>query len=114
MEEIDSYVRQFEPLVHMRLQHIRAVAHAALPEYEEVISYAMPTIRYQGKAILSFDGHAHHIGIYPNSSLVIPEIPDLLDYVTSKGAIQEPFDKPLPDSVIQKIIQVRIQQLFGK
>lgn len=110
MSIIDDYLKQFEPPVRNELERIRAIAKRLLPESEEIISYGMPTLKYRDKSIIGFDGHKNHIGIYPYSSQVISEIEELRHYDTTKGAIRESLDDPLPDTLIEKIIQARIKQ----
>ena len=111
MGVIDAYLANIEPTKRAELERIRGIAHAMLPGYEEVISYMMPTIKYQGEAIIGFDAHKNHIGIYPFSGGVISKIKELAAYDTSPGAIREPLDNLLPKSLIEKIIHERLDQL---
>ena len=110
MSIIDDYLQQFELPVRTELERIRSIAQAALPGYTETITYGMPTICYQGKSIIGFDGHTHHIGIYPFSSEVIATTAALKNYSTTKGAIQEKLDNLLPESLITEIIRARVKQ----
>ena len=73
--------------------------------------YGMPTIRLQGKAIIGFDAHKNHIGIYPYSSQVIATIEELGAYDTTKGAIREKLGYLLPNVLIEKIIRERLKQV---
>ncbi len=83
-----------------------------LPGAEEVISYGMPTIKVKGKSIIGFDAHKNHIGIYPFSGHVINKINELDRYGQTKGAIRETLDDVMPKELIQKTINVRLQQVF--
>jgi uncharacterized protein YdhG (YjbR/CyaY superfamily) len=111
---IDDYIHQFDPPVQKELERIRAIAKRLIPDPKEVISYGMPAIKYRGQAIIGFDSHANHIGIYPFSGHVISKIEELKNYSTTKGAIQEELDQLLPDSLIEKVIKERIKQAVGK
>jgi len=110
MSVIDEYLDQCNPSDRTELERIRAISHRLLPGYEELISYGMPTIRYKGASIIAFHARKNHIGIYPFSSQVISDIEELRSYSTTKGAIQEKLDNPLPDALIEKIIQARVYQ----
>jgi uncharacterized protein YdhG (YjbR/CyaY superfamily) len=110
MSVIDDYLARYEGSVRNELERIRSIAHRLLPEYEEAITYSMPTIQYKGKSIIGFNVYKNHVGIYPFSGQAIPQIEELKNYETSKGAIQERFDNLLPDSLIEKIIQERLKQ----
>jgi uncharacterized protein YdhG (YjbR/CyaY superfamily) len=109
---IDDYLKNVEPAKRRELERIRALAKAAVPDAEEAISYGMPTLKHAGKPFLGFDAHKNHIGIYPYSGRVIETLKaDLQGYETTKGAIRIPFDKPIPESTLRKIIDRRLKAI---
>jgi uncharacterized protein YdhG (YjbR/CyaY superfamily) len=110
MSIIDDYIKQFEPAVRKDLERIRSIAEKLLPGFEETISYGMPTIKYKGKSIIGFYVHKNHIGIYPFSGSVVSKIKELENYSTTKSAIHEKIDQPLPNSLIEKIVRERMKQ----
>jgi uncharacterized protein YdhG (YjbR/CyaY superfamily) len=113
MSVIDNYLKNINPIQRAELERIRAIALEMLPGAEETISYGMPTIKYKGKSMIGFDAHSNHIGIYPFSGHVIGQIKELDRYAQSSGAVQEKLDDLLPKELIQKIIEVRLEQAFG-
>jgi uncharacterized protein YdhG (YjbR/CyaY superfamily) len=43
---------------------------------------------------------------------VFPELGDeLANYVTTSGSLHFPIDRPLPDALVQKLIEVRLRQV---
>jgi uncharacterized protein YdhG (YjbR/CyaY superfamily) len=83
-----------------------------IPEAQEVISYGFPGYKLDGKIICGFDAFKNHCSFFPHSSLVIPELDkELMNYKTSKGAIQFGTDKPLPKTLVRKLIKTRIRLL---
>ncbi len=110
MTVIDDYIKPFDSALRQELERLRSIAKKLLPGCEETISYGMPTIKYKGKSILGFYVHKNHIGIYPFSGSVISTIKELENYGTTKGAIHEKFDQPLPDALVEKIIRARMKQ----
>jgi uncharacterized protein YdhG (YjbR/CyaY superfamily) len=94
------------------LEALRATILEILPESEEVISYGFPGYRLNGKIICGFDAFKNHCSFFPHSSLVIPALEkELANYNTSKGALQFPIDKPLPKSLVKKLIATRLRIL---
>ncbi len=94
------------------LQELRKSILEVIPEAEEVISYGFPGYRINGKIICGFDAFKNHCSFFPHSSLVIPELEkELLNYKTSKGALQFAVDKPLPKSLVRKLIKTRMRLL---
>ena len=62
--------------------------------------------------IVGFAGFKHHIGFYPMTSSFLKLFKkELASYKTSKGAIQFPLDKPLPATLIKKLIKARIKEI---
>lgn len=110
MSVIDEYLKQFDQALRNELERIRLIAKRLLPGCEETISYNMPTLKYKGKSILGFYVHKNHIGIYPFSGSVISKIKELENYGTTKSAVHETLNQPLPDDLIEKIIRERLKQ----
>lgn len=91
------------------LKQFRATLKKLVPKGKETVSYGMPTIDLDGKHFLHFAGFKKHIGFYPTPSGVSAFKKELEGkYIYSKGAIQFPIDKPLPWSLITKIVRFRI------
>jgi uncharacterized protein YdhG (YjbR/CyaY superfamily) len=114
-QSIDDYLLAVEPPKRVQLERIRALAKQMVPDAEEAIVYAMPTLKYQGKPFLGFNAHKNHIGIYPYSSRVIQTLKDQLQgYGQSSGAIRVPLDAPIPERVLQQVINVRLKEIREK
>jgi len=110
--EVDEYLRGFSGPSLDAAIHLRKALLKLLPQGEEGISYKMPVIKVQGKAIAGYAIAKNHIGYYPHSSLVLNQIPELLnEYQFSKGALKIPFDKPLPAFLLEKLVAVRLAML---
>jgi len=109
---IDAYLKKVEPSKRRALERIRVLAKTIVPDAQETISYAMPTLKFVGKPFLGFDAHTNHIGIYPYSSRVIATLKDELhDYGLSKGAIRVPLDRPIPENLLRKVIECRLEAI---
>jgi uncharacterized protein YdhG (YjbR/CyaY superfamily) len=109
MSLIDDYLKTVEPSKRKQLQRIRVLAKEIVPGAEETISYNMPTLKYEGNAFLGFDAPANHIGIYPFSGRVIPQLKDeLRAYTVSKGSIRVPLDRPIPKRLLKLVITRRL------
>ena len=109
---IDEYLENVELPNRAELQRIRDLAKAIVPDAEEGIVYGMPTLKYRGKPLLGFAARARHIGIYPYSGRTIAELDDeLSEYPSSKGAVRVPFDKPIPDATLRKLVECRLREI---
>jgi uncharacterized protein YdhG (YjbR/CyaY superfamily) len=110
--EVDEYLANLDEPKRTTLQTLRQTIRSIVPEAEEVISYGMPAYRLRGKVIAGFAAFKNHLSYLPHSGSVFAEIPDeVAGYVTSKGALQFPIERPLPKSLVKKLIAVRLRQV---
>ena len=52
----------------------------------------------------------HHLGFYPTPGPIEAFREELAPYRTSKGAVQFPLDHPLPENLITRMAQYRLQE----
>lgn len=106
---VDEYISSFAGRTKLLLEEMRAVIRQAAPAAEEVISYNMPAFKQHG-VLVYFAGYDRHIGFYPTGSPVQVFKEELAAYKTSKGAIQFPLDKSIPEALVKKIVKFRIAE----
>jgi uncharacterized protein YdhG (YjbR/CyaY superfamily) len=112
MTVIDDYLETVEPSKRAELERLRRLAHTHVPGADEVISYKMPTLKYQGKPFLGFLANKNHIGIYPYSGQVVETLKDELQgFGLSSGAIRVPLDRPISEELLNRVIDCRLEQI---
>jgi uncharacterized protein YdhG (YjbR/CyaY superfamily) len=109
IQSIDEYHAAQPNNAQELLQQLRECVRKAAPHATEVISYGMPAFK-QNKVLVYYALYKHHIGFYPHSSPIQFFEKELRPYKTSKGAIQFPFNKPLPLTLIRKIVKFRLHE----
>lgn len=95
---IDAQSEEVKPL----LNQVRDTLRTALPHAQERISWSMPTY-WNKQNIIHFAAFKNHIGLYPGPEAVEHFTERLREYKTSKGAVQFPYCKTLPLSLIEEI-----------
>jgi uncharacterized protein YdhG (YjbR/CyaY superfamily) len=111
-KEVTAHLAKVPQPQKATLEELRKTILEIIPEAEEVISYGFPGYRVNGKVICGFDAFKNHCSFFPHSSLVIPELQkELVNYKTSKGALQFAVDKPLPKALVRKLIKTRMRIL---
>lgn len=103
---IDEYIQSFPEAAQKILEQLRAAIKKAAPKAVEVISYSMPAFKQNG-VLVYFAAYKNHIGFYPTPSGIETFKEELSKYKSSKGAVQFPIDKPLPLTLIIKIVKFR-------
>lgn len=111
-KQVDEHLRRIPEPQRSTLRALRKSIQEVIPEAQEVISYGFPGYKLDGKVICGFDAFKNHCSYFPHSSLVIAELEkELAGYKTSKGALQFDVDRPLPKSLVSKLIKTRMKQL---
>ena len=108
---VDEYLAGVPQPARSTLKPIRAVIQSVVPaETTEVISYGIPMFKHKGM-LLGYAAFKNHCSLFPTGSGVIKKFAkDLKGFATSKGTIQFPSDKPLPDALLKKIVKVRVAE----
>ena len=111
---IDEYISTFPKDVQKILQELRETIKAAAPDAGETISYGIPTFTLNGKYLIYFAGWKNHISIYPIPTGTEAFSKQVSKYVEGKGTLKFPIDKPLPMSLITKIVKLRVAENLKK
>lgn len=108
---VDEYLASTSEPAQSTLRHIRAVIRSVVPkETTEVISYGIPTFKFRGM-LMAYAAFKKHCSLFPTGSRVLDQFAEQLSgYRTSKGTIQFPLDKPLPDALVKKIVRARVKE----
>lgn len=105
MTPIEEYINNCPEDVRARMSEIRALVLEAAPEWQEKISYKMPTF-YLGKTnMLHYAPYKAHIGIYPGFAALRHFAGQLKGYKTSVGAFQIPHKSELPRELLVEMIR---------
>lgn len=106
---IQAYIAAQSKPQQVLLKEMYALVKAAAPEATESIKYGMPTLEGK-KNLVHFAAMKGHLGFYPTPSAVMHFAKELAKYSTSKGCIRLPYDKPLPKTLITKIVKFRVKE----
>jgi uncharacterized protein YdhG (YjbR/CyaY superfamily) len=111
--EIDQYLAGLEDPKRATLQELRRMILAVIPDAEEGIAYQHPAFRLQGKVVAGFAAFTNHLSYLPHSGSVFPQLRDeTAAYTTSAGALRFAIDAPLPESLVEQLVRVRMAQAF--
>lgn len=113
--ELEAYFSQIAPEALPAMTALRGQLVALLPEGEECMSYAMPCIKVQGKAVAGYAAFKHHIGYFPHSGNIVPQLAaELTGRKQTTGGFQFGFDEVLADELVEKLVNLRIKELSEK
>jgi uncharacterized protein YdhG (YjbR/CyaY superfamily) len=113
-KDIDGYIASFPNEVQKILEKIRITIKKAAPDAQETISYQMPAFTLKGHLVY-FAAFKNHIGFYPP----VPGGDEKFKKVKSvyegpKGNLRFPLDKPVPYTLIGKIVKLRVKENLAR
>lgn len=114
MDTIQEYMNQFEDEQKLRLEQLRQLVHAEVPEAQEGTMYGLVGYKLNKKPLVYFGGFEHHTGFYatPNGHEAFAD--EFSQYKQGKGSVQFPIDQPLPIGLIRQVILHRKDAVNGK
>lgn len=107
---IDEYIAAAPREVRAPLEEIRQLVRTLATKAEEVVSYRMPAFR-QGGMLLYFAAFKEHIGIFPPVQGDARLEAELAPYRGPKGNLRFPLDRPLPMTLLRKVVKQRLAEL---
>lgn len=111
-KEIDGYLMSVSVEARKSLGILWAVIKEHVPAVEETISYKMPVFKYKGRPLAGMAAFPDHCSYFPFSPAVLNSLKsDLAKYQTSKGTIHFEVTKPLPASLVKKLLDARMAEI---
>ena len=106
---VDEYLADQPEEIREQLEDLRGIIKKAAPQATERISYNMPAYDLNG-VLVYFAGYKGHIGFYPTASGIKAFQKEIAKFESSKGAVRLPLDKPLPKTLITRIVKFRLKE----
>jgi uncharacterized protein YdhG (YjbR/CyaY superfamily) len=111
---VRAYVAKLSPPARRHVRKLREVIRAAAPGAEEGLSYGIPVFVLDGQALVYYAGWRRHVSLYPITRRIRRAHAEALEpYKTSTGTVQFPLDKPLPVTLVRRLVKARIAELRG-
>ena len=111
-QEVDEYLRGIEEPKRSTLETLRRTILEIVPEAEQVISYRVPAFRVDGKTVAGFAAFKNHLSYLPFSGSVLSRLTEeLRGYTMTKSALHFPVDRPLPKTLVTKLVAARLSKI---
>ena len=108
---VEAYLAEVPPKDRAVLEKIRSTVRSLVPDAEEKISYGIPAFVWHGNLVY-YGAMKNHLSLFPGSKAVIKQFAaELKPFdATSTGTIRFTADKPLPITLIKKIVRARMAE----
>jgi len=108
---IDEYLARVKGEKRAALDKLRKTIRAVAPKAEECISYAIPAFRLEGRIVAGFAATAKGCSYFPFSGSTLRTVAaELKSYRGTKSSLHFDPAKPLPATLVRKLIKARIAE----
>ncbi len=112
MKAVTVYVASQPPKSRQALKRLRAAIKSAAPAAEEAFSYQIPAFRVDGRPLVWYAAFKNHCSMYPMTKAIRRALAkDLAGYETSKGTVRFPLAKPIPVTLVRKLVKARLAEM---
>jgi uncharacterized protein YdhG (YjbR/CyaY superfamily) len=109
----DNYLAALSEDKRAALTKLRKIIRTAAPNAEECISYGICAFRQNGM-LVGYGATTKHCAFFlMNGSTVENHKEELAEYDTSNGIIRFQPNKPLPATLVRKLVKSRIAENVG-
>ncbi|MDQ5845783.1 MAG: DUF1801 domain-containing protein [Acidobacteriota bacterium] len=106
---VDDYLAGLPEDSRATLEKLRKTIKAAAPKATEGIAWQMPMYKQNGM-LVGFAAFKNHCSFFPGTKAIAAHKAELKNYGTSKGTIRFPIGKPLPATLVKKLVKERIAE----
>ena len=117
--EVDKYIAGCPEEVQSNLQKIRAAIQAATPgatertDYFEMPGYSYPGYDYDGMFVW-FSFKKPHIRLHVRPPVIQEHSKELAGYPTTKAIVSFPMNKPIPATLVKKLVKASLKAMKDK
>jgi len=110
---VDDYIDAAPREAQVRLREMRAILREVAPNAIESLKWGQPVFE-ERRILFAYAAFKTHLNFVPTPSAMEPFEKELAEYVTGKGSIQFPYDRPLPKALVKKIARFRVKEVKEK
>jgi uncharacterized protein YdhG (YjbR/CyaY superfamily) len=113
--DVENYFAMIPAEARATLESLRATIRTVVPKAVEVIWYQIPTFKLNDRPLVAIAAFKNHCSLFLMSTALLKEYKDELGpYLVSKGTLRFEIGKPVPATLIKKLVKARIKDVVGQ
>lgn len=114
-EDVDAYLAAIaDEQMRKAMETLRETIQSVAPDADEAISYKMPAFMYKGMLVYYCNFKKHYSLFLASHGSMDKFVDDIAPYKTSTGTLQFDPAKPLPKTLIKKLVKARVKENEAK
>jgi uncharacterized protein len=109
--DVDAYIAASAPEARPKLEELRELMIATVPDVDEGISWGVPFYKYHGQ-LAGFAAYKNHVSFGCASAVLEEKERERLEaagYVTGRKTIQVGFDQDVPTATIRQLLESQVR-----
>jgi uncharacterized protein YdhG (YjbR/CyaY superfamily) len=107
---IAAYIQAAPREGQPHLRRLYAILKSVAPKAEETIKWGNPFF-VEPRFLFAFSAHKAHLNFTPMAAGLEPFRKELKKHKTTKGMLQIPYDKPVPEDLVRRIAERRYRDV---
>jgi uncharacterized protein YdhG (YjbR/CyaY superfamily) len=110
-DSVEAYLAGLHKDTQNALERLRKMIKEVVPDAIEVISYQIPTFRFNERMLVAYSASKKLCSLHVMSpSVMSAHRTELESYDTTKATIHFTADKPLPFTLVSKLVRARLEE----
>jgi uncharacterized protein YdhG (YjbR/CyaY superfamily) len=110
-QDIDRYLDAVEEPKRSTLEEMRRRILQVVPDAEQCLSYGVPGFKVRGKTVAGLAAFKNHLSYLPHSGSVLATLAEeTRGYEQTGGSLHFAVDKPLPKTLIKKLVTAKMRE----
>ncbi|QIA08639.1 iron chaperone [Draconibacterium halophilum] len=108
---VDDYIASQSKEAQLILQELRSIIKEAVPEVVEIPNYKVPSFTLipgtRPQQQIMIVAYEKYVSFYPFQATIDHFADELKSFELGKGTVKFPFNKPLPQELIKRMVKYR-------